>query len=33
MTIGYAAPIPEGSQAILERADEEEDLRRAGLFR
>ncbi|TVP79643.1 MAG: hypothetical protein EA353_05595 [Puniceicoccaceae bacterium] len=32
MTPGYIPPTPEESQAILERANEEEDLRRAGLL-
>lgn len=31
-TPGYVQPAPEETQAILERANEEEDLRRAGLL-
>ena len=32
MTPGYVPPTPEESQVMLERANEEEDLRRAGLL-
>ena len=31
-TPGYVPPTPEESQAMIERANEEEDLRRAGLL-
>jgi len=31
-TPGYVPPTPEESQAIIQRANEEEDLRRAGLL-
>jgi len=31
-TPGHVPPTPEESQAVLERANEEEDLRRAGLL-
>jgi len=32
-TPGFVPPTPEESRAIIERANEEEDLRRAGLLR